>query len=228
MSALEFPAMPQRSLVEGKGHSVTLGEGVTFDPKVEWTVRGTKNTLEIGEGANLGRTRIIMRGRNLRVVIGRNVRFKQGAISVAGDGSTVVFGDDTTWESGSIIVSSGESIAIGRDCMFSNDIMIRNDDSHGIFDASTQQRINAPRPVVIEDHVWIGNGARVNKGAVLGSGMVLAQASVLSGKAEPRAVYAGIPARPLRTNVNWSRTPDYGDIPDEFAVSDFLDEPLRP
>jgi hypothetical protein len=75
---------------------------------------------------------------------------------------------------------------------------------------------------LLADDQWFVDcaGARVNKGAVLGSGMVLAQASVLSGKAEPRTVYAGVPARPLRTNVNWSRTPDYGDIPDEFAVSD--------
>ncbi|BCW71751.1 hypothetical protein [Arthrobacter sp. NicSoilB8] len=187
----QFPLMPLRSVVEGRLRSVTDGEGVSFDPKVERVIQGTRNTLGIGDDAILNRTKITMRGRNLQLVIGRNVRFKSGAVSMPGNGSTLVFGDNTTRESGSTIVGSGESVTIGRDCMFSNDIMIRNDDRCGIFDAGTQQRINAPRPFVIEDHVWIGNGPRVIKGAVLGSGMVLARASVLSGKAEPRAVYAG-------------------------------------
>jgi len=220
VSAAQFPLMPSRSVVEGTGHSVTIGSGVTYDPKVVWRIRGTGNTLEIQDGATLNRVKIFVEGRNLRVVIGRNVRFKQGTLSVAGDGSSVFIDDDTTWESGQIIAEDGESITIGRDCMFSHDVMVRTADGHGIFDATSGELINAAKPVVVEDHVWLGNGARVNKGAILGSGMVLAQASVLSGKAEPRTVYAGVPARPLRTNVNWSRTPDYGDIPDEFAVSD--------
>jgi acetyltransferase-like isoleucine patch superfamily enzyme len=218
MSALDFPLMPQRSLVEGKLHSVTIGSGVTFDPNVVWRIRGTGNTLEIRDGAVLKRAKIFVEGRNLHVVIGRNVRLKQGTLSVAGDGSSVSIGDDTTWESGQIIAEDGESITIGRDCMFSHDIMVRTSDGHGIFDATSGEPINTAKPVVVEDHVWIGNGARVNKGAVLGSGMVLAHASVLSGKAEPRTVYAGVPARPLRSNVNWSRTTDYHDIPEEYAV----------
>lgn len=220
--------LPPRSLVEGSGHDIVIGEGVTFDPRVEWRIQGTNNTLIIGDGAALNRAKIYIRGRNLRVTVGRNVRFKQGAVSVAGTGTEVSFGDYTTWESGSIVASGGEPIIIGADCMFSHDIMIRNDDSHGIFDAATRERINAPKPVIIEDHVWVGNGARVNKGAALGSGMVLAQASVLSGKAERRTIYAGVPARPLRSNINWSRTPSYDSIPVEYAVSDVMDSLTHP
>ena len=43
-------------------------------------------------------------------------------------------GKDFTMEGGHIASTEGEKIVIGNDCMFSNDIEIRNGDSHTIID----------------------------------------------------------------------------------------------
>jgi acetyltransferase-like isoleucine patch superfamily enzyme len=55
------------------------------------------------------------------------------------------------------------------------------------------------RPVVIEDHVWIGSRAIILPGASLGRGAVVAAGAVVSGRVEAMTVVGGIPARPLQT-----------------------------
>jgi maltose O-acetyltransferase len=55
------------------------------------------------------------------------------------------------------------------------------------------------RPVVIEDHVWIGTRAVVLPGAHIGRGAVVAAGAVVSGVVEPMAVVAGVPARRVAT-----------------------------
>ncbi len=51
------------------------------------------------------------------------------------------------------------------------------------------------RPVVIEDHVWIGMRAILLPGTHVGRGAVVAAGAVASGDIPPMSVVAGIPAR---------------------------------
>jgi acetyltransferase-like isoleucine patch superfamily enzyme len=51
------------------------------------------------------------------------------------------------------------------------------------------------RPVVIEDHVWIGTRAMILPGVTLGHGCVVAAGSVVTRDVPPLAIVAGIPAR---------------------------------
>jgi acetyltransferase-like isoleucine patch superfamily enzyme len=51
------------------------------------------------------------------------------------------------------------------------------------------------RPVVIEDHVWIGTRAMILPGVTLGRGCVVAAGSVVTRDVPPLAIVAGIPAR---------------------------------
>jgi acetyltransferase-like isoleucine patch superfamily enzyme len=69
------------------------------------------------------------------------------------------------------------------------------------------------RPVVIEDHVWIGSRAIILPGTTLGRGVVVAAGAVVSGRVAPMTVVAGVPARPVRTRT-------------EHALDYALDDPL--
>ncbi|MFL6127514.1 MAG: acyltransferase [Mycobacteriales bacterium] len=53
------------------------------------------------------------------------------------------------------------------------------------------------RPVVIEDHAWIGMRATILPGSTVGRGAVVAAGAVVSGAVPPLAVVAGVPARPV-------------------------------
>jgi acetyltransferase-like isoleucine patch superfamily enzyme len=51
------------------------------------------------------------------------------------------------------------------------------------------------RPVVIEDHVWIGMRATVLPGVTIGRGAVVAAGAVVTRDVEPLTIVAGTPAR---------------------------------
>jgi len=53
------------------------------------------------------------------------------------------------------------------------------------------------RPVVIEDHVWIGARATILSGVTLGRGCVVAAGAVVTRDVEPLAIVGGVPARPI-------------------------------
>ena len=68
---------------------------------------------------------------------------------------------------------------------------------------TTQHDLNDPgfalqgRPVVIEDHVWIGTRATVLPGVRIGRGAVVAAGAVVTRDVAPLDIVAGVPAQPV-------------------------------
>lgn len=122
------------------------------------------------------------------------------------DNSTIVVGKDFTMEGGHIASTEGEKIVIGNDCMFSNDIEIRNGDSHTIIDITEQRRTNYAQPVVIGNHVWLTAHTRVLKGSRIAHSCIIANSAVVSGILEKsNTIYGGLPAKPLKEGIDWDR-----------------------
>jgi acetyltransferase-like isoleucine patch superfamily enzyme len=53
------------------------------------------------------------------------------------------------------------------------------------------------RPVVIEDHAWVGTRATILSGVTLGRGSVVAAGAVVTRDVAPLEIVAGVPARPI-------------------------------
>lgn len=185
-------------------------------PKCSFTRGGTNSGMFIAAGARLDHVSVEMRTTNSFLYIGPGVRLGRVSIKLVGAGNVIAIGGNTTWESGNLIASYDQNVVIGHSCMFSSVVGIRTSDGHGIFDGETKERINPAKSVIIGGHVWLGSGVRVNKGAYIGSGSVIGQQSVVSGRVEPNSIYAGAPAKVLRSNIRWSRTTEYEDVPEEF------------
>ena len=66
--------------------------------------------------------------------------------------------------------------------------------AHGVDDPEFRAMV---RPVVIEDHVWIGTRAIVLPGVRLGRGCVVAAGAVATRDVTPLTIVAGVPARPV-------------------------------
>lgn len=97
---------------------------------------------------------------------------------------------------------------IGPDCMLSYGINIRTSDSHSIIDLNSGAHINTPQDVNIGPSVWVAADATIMKGVNIGEGSIIAASSVVTSDVPNTALVAGIPARVLRNNVSWLRTPE--------------------
>lgn len=118
-------------------------------------------------------------------------------IRVIEGGTLVLHGDGFINEN--VQITCGNRIEIGRGCFIGRDVVIRSYDAHAI--KKEGYRISAP--IVIGDHVWIGQGATILKGVTVGDGAVIAAGSIVTKDVPAHSVVAGVPAKVVEENVEW-------------------------
>jgi len=171
-------------------------------------IEGDDNVVEIGPGARLT-LNIIIVGDGNRIEIGPNCRLN-GFAAIKCSGAGLRVGAATTMVNGSLQLHEPGEITIGEDCMIANQVYVSLSDIHPIHDRVSGERLNPAASVQIGAHVWLGLRAMVMKGSRIGPGAVVAAGAVVSGPVPDHAVVAGVPARVVRENVEWSRDLDPG------------------
>ena len=174
---------------------------------VQFRVVGDGNKIIIERNAKLKSCQISVTGDNCHLFIGGGgTNIKNTSFCCQDDNSEILIGSDFTMESGHIAATEGKQIIIGNDCMFSNDIEIRNGDSHSIIKAHTEQRINWGKAVIIGDHVWLTAHVRILKGSYIPNHTIIANSSIVtSNLEEPYAIYGGNPVKLLKAGTDWDR-----------------------
>ncbi len=172
------------------------------------SISGNHNKVEIGDMSSLFGVHISIHGSGNQISLGpRN--FLNGAIfCIEDDGNTIRTGEHTyIYNNTEISAIESTEIFIGNDCLLSGNIMIRTGDSHVIMDKDSGERINHSMSIRIADHVWLGNGCKVLKGARIGSQCVVATGAIVtSGTQVPEnAVLTGVPAKAAKENIIWKQ-----------------------
>lgn len=167
--------------------------------------QASNNLFQIGKGSKFNGS-VEFLGANNRVLIGENCHFR-GNIIVKGEGQTVAFGNHSTTVDVYILCQEGCNVTVGRSCMFSREIEIRTTDAHSVIDRATGKRINKARSITIGDHVWVGVGAIINKGAIVPSDSIVGAMSFVNGQFdEEGVVLAGSPAKIVKRGITWNRS----------------------
>ncbi|WP_157951593.1 acyltransferase [Agrobacterium pusense] len=209
------------------------GEAI-FSDTAEFIERGhyvvnPESVLSIGDRSVLKRSSIEIIGKRCGIFIGPMCRISEVKIRLEHDDCIVVIGKRTTWESGSLICDRGRMVVLGEDCMFSNAVLLRTSDGHGIF-SPRGELLNPPADIIISPHVWLGNGVRINKGTKIPTGSIIGQGSVVSGALKkPHYIYGGTPAKPIRGPVNWGRRYEFDSVPERFrCLNEAFDDETNP
>lgn len=163
----------------------THGNIIYFDSSLSdkflVSFRGNDNILKLGKNISIG---------SLHVIFG-----KKGYCSI-GDNSEII---------GTEIYVSDASVQIGKDCLFSAQIILRTHDGHHIFDMETHQRLNLSKDIEVGNHVWIAYRATLLGGTKIGTGSVVGTNAVTSSQFGEHKVIAGVPAKIIKENVCWSK-----------------------
>lgn len=146
-----------------------------------------------------------------KVVIGASASIN-GSILVMPQGGRVTIGDKSLVGPGSRVWSAA-SITVGRYVMISHNVDIHDNNSHSTSWRERRREIDLvypalhltnhdfdlkPRPVVIEDDVWIGFGCSVAKGVTIGRGAIVGANTQVREDVAPFTVVAGNPMRVVR------------------------------
>lgn len=169
------------------------------------TIKGKNNSIKISPENRLKNCLIYIKGDNCLINIDNHCSLKNLELWIEDNNSEIIIGNRTTIESGHIASTEGQSIKIGNDCMFSHRIEIRNGDSHSIFDFTSKERINKAQSITIGNHVWLGADSKILKGVTISDGAIISTCAVVTKDVGSNQIFAGVPARKIKDNINWSR-----------------------
>ena len=88
-------------------------------------------------------------------------------------------------------------ITIGEDCQIGPSVQLLTP-THPIEPQPRQDKLEAAKPIVIEDNVWLGGGAIVCPGVTIGRNSVIGAGAVVTKDIPANVVAVGNPARVVR------------------------------
>lgn len=168
-------------------------------------IKGNNNLIIIKENTRLINSKLDIREYGNKLVIENECELKNSLLFFQNINSNIFIDKNTTCEGMKLISTEPFDIKIGKNCILSYDIEIRNTDSHEIFSMLNGKRINEGKEVIIEDKVWIGTRCVILKGSIVEKGAILGAGSILSGRVESNSIYAGIPAKKIKNEIYWKR-----------------------
>lgn len=170
-------------------------------------MEGDNNRVEIGENCKLSNMTINIIGDSNNIEIGSKCSISNWnlLLSVPAVNRNVKIGARTYIGSGLFVLpANNNSLEIGEDCMFSNEIIIRVEDGHPIYDLDTKELCNKGGMVKIGRHCWIGERAYILKGVSLADDTIVGACSLVAKSSdEKNVVLGGTPAKVIKRNVGW-------------------------
>lgn len=125
---------------------------------------------------------------------GRDINIERGADF--GSGRTIVIGNRSGIGIDCILageIEIGDDVMMGPRCY----LVARNHEFKDTSRPMNQQGYSSPRPIIIENDVWIGACVVITGGVVVGTGSILAAGAVVTKSVEPLSIVGGNPARQI-------------------------------
>jgi maltose O-acetyltransferase len=146
-----------------------------------------------------------------RIVIGENTHIR-GELLIWPYGDGISIGNNT-YVGKNTIIRAGEKITIGNSVLIAHNVTIIDSDSHEINylerDEGFRRMLTeghpalkgnvSTSPITIEDYAWISYNVCILKGVTVGKGAIIGAGSVVTKDIPPFTLYAGNPAKFIRT-----------------------------
>lgn len=186
--AIQFRGRFKLTIQKHKNANLTIKDRLILE---RWTHTRNATVITLGADSNLLIDSRYTLGDGIKILLSDKAFLRlNGRKNESGAGITA---------NSTILVN--RSLEIGYDCIIAWDTFITDCDWHSIH--GKEHTI----PTKIADKVWIGVGAKILKGAVIGNNTIITANSVVTQGTYPnQAMLSGIPARIVKEGIpNWSR-----------------------
>lgn len=177
----------------------------TFIKQSKLIVRGNNNEVNIGSPNEWNGASITVVGNNNKVTIGKN-GYCYFDMRILGDNCEIFIGEHCGFKDSTLRINESNSkIIIGNDGMFAQGSRITCTDFHAILDYETRKPINRGKEIIIGSHCWITVDVKVMKNTHIADDIIVGAGSIVAKDlTENHAIYAGSPAKLIKTGITWS------------------------
>lgn len=186
-----------------------------FNNQINLNIGGGGNIIKINPFKGTGVLNITLRdtsfsnfyfGKNNQINNNLDINY-YSACGIQNNHTNITIGDNNTFNGKVSIVSpmkSGNSIAIGNDNLFANNVIIKGNSDHKIYDIKNNKQLNEERGIIIESHIWFCDDVLILNKTEIPSNNIIAARTILNKKyTEQNSLYAGQPATIKKNNINW-------------------------
>ena len=193
--------------INGYCNNIKIGGGVIQDPFNYIKLNGNEHNLIIGDNSVFKPSNCVLET-NSSLIIGSNVKI-YGLNIYINCYSHVYIGDFSTFQSGKLRTGRNQEVIIGKDCMFSWDIIILGHDGHLIWTIDGKLVNNTygerRRSIILGNHIWVGGETVILPNTKIGCGTICGYRSLVKGIYPNNCIISGSPAKIIKKNIAWSR-----------------------
>lgn len=143
--------------------------------------------------------RTLWTNRRYHEILERSVGSRINPGTEINDPSHFFLGERSYINGGAFTTGPSSVIRIGKDCLISYNVFMRTV-SHNYQDKSLpiNEQGHWEADIVIEDDVWVGNGAMISAGVTLHKGCVIGMGAIVTKDIPEYAIAVGCPARVIK------------------------------
>ena len=181
-------------------------KGNLFRETSKLIVRGNQNFVTIDGPNEWNGATITIIGNNNKVTIGKN-GYCDFDLRIIGNNCEVLIGEHNGFKDCTIRLNEDNTkIIIGDDGMFAQGSRITCTDFHAILDYDTKKPINRGKEIIIGNHVWVTVDVKIMKNTHITDDIIVGAGSIVTKDlTESHAIYAGNPAKLIKTGITWSQ-----------------------
>lgn len=164
---------------------------------------GNRISFKVFKSLLSSSTRILINGNSEITFAGKICTERNVDIKAENGGK--IFIDRNVFINSNSMITSLDSIYIGARTLIGPSVLIfdHDHDFEKDFELGVSEgRHFITKPIRIEEDSWIGANVVILKGVSIGKGAVVAAGSVVTKNVEPYSVYAGCPARKIKSYYN--------------------------
>ena len=189
---------------DGNRHRIFFCNGLNI------RFKGKNSIIELETPLPKFKNCIIKVGSNCKIrICSSNYHIKNLKILATADNVKCFIGRNFSLTDGCSILLHKENnlfVNIGEDCMFGSNILLRTSDVHSIVDNDTKEVLNYGGSIDIGNHCWLASNVTIMKKVNIATNCVIGANSLITKDcSDCNTVYAGIPAKKVKNNINWCR-----------------------
>lgn len=156
-------------------------------------------------------TRICLR-EGATLILHEGVQIFPGSFINVGKDAVLEIGKRTACSYG-MYLNTKAGLKIGSHCLIADEVRIMDYDGHPVYSAKNSvdkeceklTMYGQIKRITIEDHVWIGARATINKGVILKTNSIIGASSVVTKDVPESSVVGGNPAKVIAEGIVWER-----------------------